>query len=149
MTPEQIDLVQESFDRIRPSAMEAVDLLYDRLFSMAPQLRPLFRGDAPEQKRMLMAVLGTAVAGLGRLDKLKPTLSALGRRHAGYGIEPEHYRVFGDALIWSLEQHLADALTPAIRQAWVEAYAELAAAMIDAADEAEPAGSNVDRPEGD
>lgn len=136
MTPEQINLVQDSFDKIKPSAMEAVDLLFNRLFSIAPQVRPLFRGDTSEQRRMLMAVLGTAVAGLGRLDKLRPTLWVLGRRHATYGIESAHYRLFGDALVWALEARLGDSFTPAIKQAWVDAYAELADAMINAADEA-------------
>lgn len=136
MTPEQIDLVQDSFDKIEPSAMEAIDLLYDRLFSIAPQVRPLFRGDASEQRRMLMTVLGTAVVGLGRLDKLRPTLGALGCRHATYGVEPAHYWLFGDALIWALETRLGNSFTPAIKQAWVDAYAELANAMINAAEEA-------------
>ena len=142
MTPEQIDLVQDSFDKIKPSAMEAVELLYDRLFSIAPQVRPLFRGNSSEQRRMLMTVLGTAVAGLGRLDKLGPTLGALGCRHATYGVEPAHYWLLGDALIWALETRLGNAFTPAIKQAWVDAYAELADAMIAAAEEATsaPAG---------
>ncbi|MGI9450918.1 MAG: globin family protein [Geminicoccaceae bacterium] len=142
MTPEQINLVQDSFDKVKPSAMGAIDLLYDRLFTIAPQVRPLFRGDASEQRRMLMTVLGTAVAGLGRLDKLRPTLGALGCRHATYGVEPAHYWLFGDALIWALEMRLGKSFTPAIKQAWVEAYAELANAMINAAGEATsaPAG---------
>jgi nitric oxide dioxygenase len=130
MTPEQIALVQNSFEEIKPSALEAVDLLYARLFSIAPEVRPLFRGDSSEQKRMLMAVLGTAVAGLGRLDKLKPTLGALGHRHSAYGIKPAHYRLFGDALVWALETHLGNSFTPAIKAAWREAYAELADTMI-------------------
>ena len=148
MTPEQIDLVQDSFDKIKPSAMEAVDLLYDRLFSIAPKVRPFFRGDTSEQGRMLMAVLGTAVAGLGRLDKLRPTLGALGCRHATYGVEPAHYWLFGDALIWALETRLGNSFTPAIKEAWVDAYAELANAMIDAVEEAtlRHAGRDVGSP---
>lgn len=148
MTPEQIKLVQDSFYKIKPFAMEAADLLYGRLFSVAPQVRPLFRGDTSEQKRMLVAVLGTAVAGLGRLDKLKPTLWELGRRHVTYGIEPAHYRLFGDALVWALEKRLGNDFTPAIKQAWVDAYAELADAMINVADEAtsRPAGRGIANP---
>ncbi|MGI9451044.1 MAG: globin domain-containing protein [Geminicoccaceae bacterium] len=123
--------------------MEVADILYDRLFSVAPQVRPLFRRDTSEQKRMLMAVFGTAVAGLGRMDKLKPTLGELGHRHVTYGVEPAHYHVFGEALIWALEKRLGDDFTPAIKQAWVDAYAELADAMINAADEA--ASGSADR----
>lgn len=84
---------------------------------------------------MLMAVLGTAVAGLGRFDKLKPTFSELGHRHVDYGIEPEHYLLFGNALVWALEKRLGNEFTPKIKHAWVVAFGELAAAMIDGADD--------------
>ena len=66
------------------------------------------------------------------LDKLKPALQELGRRHVAYGIEPAHYRFFGDALIWALGKRLGSDFTPSIKEAWVDAYADLADAMIDA-----------------
>ena len=49
-------------------------------------------------------------------------MQALGRRHAGYGVRPEHYDTVGAALLWTLEQGLGDAFTDDVRAAWAEAY---------------------------
>jgi hemoglobin-like flavoprotein len=134
MTPEQITLVQESFKQVQPIAAQAADLFYGRLFEIAPQMRALFPEDLTEQKRKLMAMLGTAVAGLNRTGEIVPAVQALGRRHAGYKVTAEHYKPVGEALIWTLEQGLGDAFTPPVRTAWLEAYTLLASVMKEAAE---------------
>lgn len=64
MTPEQKTLVQETWRQVVPIADTAAALFYDRLFEIDPKLRGLFRQtDMREQRRKLMQVLGTAVAG--------------------------------------------------------------------------------------
>ena len=49
MTPEQVKLVQDSFAKVVPIAGTAADLFYDRLFAIAPEVRPLFPDDLTEQ----------------------------------------------------------------------------------------------------
>jgi len=45
-TPQQqVQLVKQSFAKIAPIVEQAADLFYGRLFEIAPQLRPLFKGD--------------------------------------------------------------------------------------------------------
>jgi hemoglobin-like flavoprotein len=78
-------------------------------------------------------MLGTAVVNLHKLDDIVPAVQDLGRRHAGYGVTPEHYGPVGEALIWTLEKGLGDAFTPAVKTAWSEAYATLADTMKAAA----------------
>ena len=134
MTPEQITLVQESFKQVQPIAAQAADLFYGHPFEIAPQVRPLFPEDLTEQKRKLMAVLGTAVGSLHRISEIVPVVQALGRRHAGYKVTAEHYKPVGEALIWTLEQGLGDAFTPPIKTAWLEAYTMLANVMKEAAE---------------
>ena len=51
MTPDQITLVQESFEKVLPVADHISDLFYDRLFATAPEIRPLFSDDLADQKR--------------------------------------------------------------------------------------------------
>ena len=135
MTPHQIKLVQTSFARVAPIAAAAADLFYGRLFETAPQVRAMFPDDLSEQKKKLMAMLGTAVAGLSRLDTLVPAVRALGRRHAGYGVTAAHYTPVGAALLWTLEQGLGEAFTPDVKDAWATAYIILSTTMIDAANE--------------
>src|SRR5262245_16363191 len=61
MTPEQVTLVQSSFKSIAPIASKAADLFYDRLFEIAPEVRPLFPADLSNQKVKPGAMLATAV----------------------------------------------------------------------------------------
>lgn len=129
MTPQQIDLVQQSFARVQPIADAAAELFYDRLFSLDPSLRAMFRGDMKQQGRMLMSVLGIAVNGLRNLDTLAPVVRKLGARHVAYGVKTEHYQTVGAALLWTLEQGLGSFFTPDVRDAWATAYELLATVM--------------------
>ena len=69
------------------------------------------------------------------IESLLPPVEALGRRHAGYGVQPKDFDPVGAALLWTLEQGHAPAFTPDIRDAWALAYGTLAKVMIDAASE--------------
>lgn len=135
MIPSQINLIQSSFDKVLPIADVAADLFYQRLFELDPSLRPMFPGDLTEQKRKLMHTLTFAVKGLDRLEEIVPAVQNLGRRHAGYGVKPEHYQTVGAALIWTLEQGLGAAFTSETKAAWIEVYTLLASAMQAAAAE--------------
>ena len=135
MTPTEIALVQTSYARVAPIAETAADLFFRRLFEIAPHVRPMLPDDLTDQKKKLMAMLGTAVGGLSRLDTLIPAVQALGRRHAGYGVKAEHYRPVGAALLWTLEKGLGEAFTPEVKDAWATAYIVLSTTMIGAAND--------------
>jgi hemoglobin-like flavoprotein len=133
LTSKQVGLIQESFEQVLPIADTAAALFYDRLFTLDPSLRALFRGDMKAQGRALMGMIRVVVNGLTRLEAIVPAVETLGRRHAGYGVKDEHYATVGDALLWTLGQGLGDAFTPAVRDAWAQAYTILAATMQAAA----------------
>jgi hemoglobin-like flavoprotein len=137
MTPEQKRLVQQSFATVLPIKDQAASLFYDRLFTLDPSLRPLFKGDIKRQGALLMAMINTAVAGLDRLDEIVPAVQQLGRRHSDYGVRREHYATVASALLWTLEQGLGEAWTPPLKDAWTACYMLLAEVMQKAA--AEPA----------
>jgi hemoglobin-like flavoprotein len=135
MTPIHIDLIRTSWASVEPIADVAASLFYERLFERDPAVRRLFRKtDMAAQKKNLMQTLTVVVKGIDRLDDLVPAVQALGRRHAGYGVRPEHYDLVGAALLWTLGQGLGDAFTDDVRDAWAEAYGTLAAVMIAAAE---------------
>jgi nitric oxide dioxygenase len=133
MTPEQVVLVQQSFAQVAPIADKAAEIFYDRLFEVAPAVKPLFSGDMAEQRRKLMATLAALVGGLSDLPSVLPTASALAKRHVGYGARPEHYPVVGDALLWTLARGLGPQWTPEVAAAWTAAYATLSGFMIEQA----------------
>ena len=140
MTPEQVNLVQDSFAKVAPIADKAADLFYDRLFTIAPEVRSLFPDDLSGQKKKLMQMIAAAVTNLHRVQTIIPAVQELGKRHVGYGVTDQHYGSVGAALLWTLEQGLGAAFTPPVKEAWTTTYLTLADVMKTAAAE-------VQRPE--
>jgi hemoglobin-like flavoprotein len=130
MTPDQVKLVQQSFSKVAPISDQAAILFYDRLFEIAPQVKPMFPADMTEQRRKLMMMLAAVVGGLNDLPSILPAASALAKRHIAYGTKAEHYPVVGAALLWTLEKGLGEAWTPDVANAWTTAYGTLSGFMI-------------------
>ncbi|MEM9354886.1 MAG: globin family protein [Pseudomonadota bacterium] len=123
MTPEHKEIVRQTWTLVVPIADMAADLFYDKLFELDPDLTAYFQNvDLSSQKKKLLQALAMTVASLDNLESLVPQLSDLGRRHAGYGVVDSHYETVGRALLWTLEQGLQDAWTPASQEAWTAAY---------------------------
>lgn len=137
MTPGQIDLIQRSFEHVTRIKLEAGQLFYERLFFIAPELRPMFKVDTRAQASKLVDTLSYAVGQLPDGPNLTATLRKLRRRHLEFGVRPEHYDVVGEALLWTLERLLAERWTPELRDGWLSLYATAATAMKKAAYSAE------------
>jgi len=134
MNPTDIRLIRDSWAAVEPIADTAAGLFYGRLFELDPAIERLFRRtDMASQRKTLMQTLTVVVKSLDKLDQIVPAVQALGRRHAGYGVREAHYATVGAELLWTLEQGLGEAFTPAVRAAWTEAYGTLATVMIEAA----------------
>ena len=72
MNDAQITLIQDSFAKVVPISDAAAKIFYDRLFDIAPEVKPLFRENMAEQGRKLMQMLGAVVNGLRELDEIVP-----------------------------------------------------------------------------
>jgi hemoglobin-like flavoprotein len=137
MSPEQKNLVKSTWSQVVPIADAAATLFYDRLFEIDASTRSLFkRTDMTEQRRKLVQALATVIHGLDDLAPLVPVLETLGKNHVRYGVTDKHYDSVGAALLWTLEQGLADAWTPAAKEAWTAAYGAVAGVMLGAAHQA-------------
>jgi nitric oxide dioxygenase len=134
--PEQIELVQQSFELVRPHAAELGERFYTRLWEVEPSARSLFPGSAAKHGRDLVTMVGVVVADLHRLERLLPAIRSLGRRHAGYGVQPEHWTLGGGVLLWTLGSFLGEAFTRELEAAWAGAYAALTQTMQAAIDDA-------------
>ena len=133
MNAEKIALVRGSWQQVIPIRDTAAQLFYGQLFELDPSLRSLFKGDMVEQGRKLMAMINTVVNGLDKLGPILGRIEEMGRGHVAYGVTEAHYDTVGSALIWTLGKGLGDAFTPAVKDAWVEAYTTLATTMKRAA----------------
>ena len=131
----QVEVLEKSFDEIKPHADEFVASFYDNLFTANPEAKPLFEHtDMASQKKMLLNSLVMVVENLRKPDVLDKSLRGLGARHVKYGALPEHYPLVGGALLAAFEQHLQKKWTPEVKQAWVGAYGAISEIMLDGAD---------------
>ena len=135
MTAEQKRLVRESFPEIRDMAGPISMLFYGRLFAVDSSLRGMFRQDIALQGRKLMDMLNAVVESIDHLEQLQPTLRALGQRHTGYGVRPEHYRYVEDALLWAMGTAIDQAFFPECKDAWRVLIKTISGIMKEAADE--------------
>lgn len=122
MDARQIQLVQQTFAAVEKDATAVGTLFYHRMFEMDPSLQSLFKGDMKQQATMLMTSLGMAVKGLDKQADIVPQLNAIGSRHGGYGVAPRDFDTFSAALMWTLQQSLADAFTDEVHHAWIDAF---------------------------
>jgi hemoglobin-like flavoprotein len=130
VTGAQRALVRESWLRCQPTLRQAGAEFYERLFALDPAVRRLFAAtDMAEQQRKLVTMLTEIVSQLDRPDELVPEVLELGRRHRRYGVKDADYETVEAALLWTLEQALGAEFTPAVREAWSEAYLLVATLM--------------------
>ena len=76
-----------------------------------------------------MSALAIVVNSLGDFEAIVPVARDLAQRHVNYGVAREHYSLVGSALLWTLEQELADEFTPALRAALSEVMISSACAV--------------------
>jgi len=134
LTREDCRLVQASFAEIAPIASEVAATFYRRLFELNPSLVSLFKTDMQLQGVRLMEKLAVAVQGLEDLPSIAPLVGALGRRHAGYGVQPDDYDVAGEALLGALGEAFGPAFNSELRNAWSAAFRALSTEMIRASE---------------
>jgi hemoglobin-like flavoprotein len=133
MTPQQIELIQRSFDAIWPFRRKLAEVFYERLFELAPDAKRLFPSDMQRQHLKLMDTIAAMVGALDNRDLLQSIISHTGRHHAQFGVTSAHFSAFGDALIWSLERQFGDAYSPELREAWITLYNDVQGEMMRAA----------------
>jgi hemoglobin-like flavoprotein len=126
-----IDLLETSFQEIAPQGEAFVAAFYERLFADYPQTKAFFAAtDMKEQQKKLLGALALVIQHLRKPDALAPALNGLGKRHAAYGVRPEHYPLVGAVLLDTFAACLGERWTPARRDAWTQAYQAICALML-------------------
>jgi len=85
-----------------------------------------------QQYRKLMDMISTIIGGLDKLDELTTEISAMAKRHVQYGVRPGHYKLVGNALLWTLKQGFGKDWTQEMETAWTKCYTLLSETMISA-----------------
>jgi hemoglobin-like flavoprotein len=92
----------------------------------------MFPKNMEQQHVKLIDMLSAVVLRLDRLDELTTEIEAMAKRHAGYSLKPDYYRLVGNKLLWILEKWLGNDWNPSVKAAWTEVYTMLANTMINA-----------------
>lgn len=96
-----------------------------RLFNMGNQAQG-------RQQQSLAAAVFAYAANIGNPAALGPVIERIVHKHVSIGIRAEHYPIVGHHLIKAIADTLGDAATPALLDAWREAYGSLARLLIEA-----------------
>lgn len=128
-TTNDLAQLKASFLRIGPFAEQTTGLFYARLFELDPTLRDFCHGDMAEEGSKLLRMLGLAVNGTERLDRLAPLARQLGLRQANFHVSERHYETVSEALLWTLAKRLGTEFTQEMQNAWSRIYWSLAETM--------------------
>ena len=135
MTQKQIELVRSTWSRVATlNPVDVGELFYCRIFEIAPQVKSMFHNPMPEQSKKLFAMLNYIISKLDKLDDILHEVAKLAQRHVSYGVNPGHYAVVGQALLWTLEKGLGKNWNDEIKEAWSACYEVLSGAMINASE---------------
>ncbi len=133
MDERQILLVKNSWKLFREMDPHFVgEVFYGRLFQQSPSVKQMFRKDMTVQYGKLTEMLSLVIAKLDKLDVLTEEITQLAMRHVHYGVRPAHYKMVGNALIWTLEQGLGKDWNKETAEAWKTCYQILSDTMIKA-----------------
>lgn len=137
MTPQQAQLVKNSFRMAQGRRGRLAGCVLAELFARDPALWEKLRGDAGWHDGHFANGLAAIVASVDRLHPIVPVIEWLAFRGAARGLCERHHVAIADALMAALEVVLGDDFTAMHRQAWWQACRGVIDVMV-AALESEP-----------
>ena len=137
MDSRQIGLIQDSWAQVTPLGVRFTRHFYDQLLSDNPELHALFPESMADQEQLLFRMINSAVSGMPSRQMFEGMMNRLGNRHQEYGVNHEHFRVFGEALIATLANSLGERWNPDLEAAWRDIYGSMAQMMQSNMDESQ------------
>ncbi|RDA93275.1 hypothetical protein CP533_2060 [Ophiocordyceps camponoti-saundersi (nom. inval.)] len=134
LTSEQVALVKSTAPLLAQHGKAITTTFYQRMLSARPELNNIFslrhQHEGAQQAALASAVVAYA-AHIDNLQRLAGAIDRIAQRHASLMVQPEQYAVIGEFLVAAFAEVLGDeVLTPAIADAWVAAYNQLADIFI-------------------
>ncbi|XP_048830831.1 x globin [Brienomyrus brachyistius] len=132
LSPQQIDMIQESWKVIQEDIAKVGIIMFVRLFETHPECKDvffLFR-DVEDLERLrtskelrahglrVMSFIEKCVARLNQLDRLEQLALELGRTHHRYNAPPKYYGYVGAEFICAVQPILKEKWTPELEHAW-------------------------------
>ncbi|KAJ8290481.1 hypothetical protein GJAV_G00013390 [Gymnothorax javanicus] len=143
LTGKDKELIRNSWESLGKNKVPHGIVMFTRLFELDPGLFALFRYkmncrsaqdclSSPEfldHITKVMLVIDAAVSHLDDLHSLEDFLFNLGRKHQAVGVQTQSFSAVGESLLYMLQCSLGQAYTAPLRQAWLNMYGIVVAAM--------------------
>ncbi|QJE00318.1 flavohemoprotein [Massilia forsythiae] len=127
--------IDASVPVLREHGLAITRLFYANMLGAHPELTRIFNmGNQARgaQQQSLAAAVFAYAANIGNPAALGPVVERIVHKHVSVGIRAEHYPIVGRHLLEAIATTLGNAATPALLDAWKEAYNSLAKLLIDA-----------------
>jgi nitric oxide dioxygenase len=125
--------IDASVPVLREHGLTITRLFYQNMLGTHPELTRIFnmgnQASGAQQQSLASAVFAYA-ANIGNPGALGPVVNRIVHKHVSVGIRAEHYPIVGKHLLEAIAATLGDAATPALLDAWKEAYNSLAKLLI-------------------
>ncbi|EMC99462.1 hypothetical protein BAUCODRAFT_337528 [Baudoinia panamericana UAMH 10762] len=134
LTPGQVDIIRSTVPVLKEHGNDITKSFYETLLAEVPDLNNVFNQANQRNNHQAAALASALYAYASHIDDLgvlSPAVEKICQKHASLYIKPEQYDVVGTYLLRAMGDVLGSALTPEVRDAWGQAYWQLANIMID------------------
>lgn len=134
LTEREIQTIRDTVPLLKEKGQTITKIFYKRLFEVHPELKNVF--NQTNQKKGLqssalaMAVLAAA-ENIEDLTPIVPAIMPVVYKHCALQVQPEHYPIVGENLIWAIKEVTGLTDDSKIIQTWIKAYQAIADAFID------------------
>lgn len=133
LSKENIAIVKATVPVLETQVHTITQAFYKRLFQNHPQLKEVFnmthQAKGKQPKALANAILQYA-RHIEQPEVLKAAIAMIAEKHVSLNVSPAQYEVVGENLLAAIKEVLGDAATPAVLNAWAEAYGQLAQLLI-------------------
>jgi nitric oxide dioxygenase len=127
LNDEEIIQLKQSWPHIKTQSEDFAITMYNRLFYLQPELRPLFKEDIRQQAKKFIDFLSFVISNLDDWSIVEREIFELGKRHVDYRVSPQDYEVVGSAFIFAIRE------IPSVDyRLWQKLYYKIAWAMTQA-----------------
>ena len=139
-------LLKKSLALLEPQSERFMAHFFATLFVRNPELRPMFPLTLGESRKWVFEALTRCAWSFDQPESLTRWLGELGRDHRKFGVTEQHYRLFCDALLTTLQAFSAGSWSDQTQAAWERALAAITAAMTAGGAAGQPGdGTGADR----
>lgn len=128
-----IEIVKSTAPVLAEYGEAITKVFYQRLFTNHPELKNVFnmthQARGTQSKALANAIFAYATY-IDNLSVLTAAVEQITQKHSSLTITPVMYELVGANLLAAIQEVLGDAATPAIMDAWTEAYNDLATLFI-------------------